>query len=45
MLASIVAAIIVVALARFLTKTYFDLPTVPGGARIQELTEEEIERG
>ena len=44
-LASVVAAIIVVALGRFLTKTYFDLPTVPGGARIQELTEEEIQQG
>jgi len=44
-LASVVAAIITVALARFLTKTYFDLPTLPGGPRVQELTEEEIEQG
>lgn len=43
-LASVIAAIILVAVARFLAKTYFDLPTVPGGTRIQELTEAEIEQ-
>jgi len=42
-LASIIAAFVIVALAKFLAKTYFDLPTTPLETRIQELPEEDIQ--
>jgi hypothetical protein len=42
-LASIIAAFVIVALAKFLAKTYFDLPTTPLESGIQELPEEEIQ--
>jgi hypothetical protein len=42
-LASIIAALVIVALAKFLARTYFDLPTTPLQPGIQELPEEEIQ--
>ncbi|MHA2068521.1 MAG: hypothetical protein ACXABY_29515 [Candidatus Thorarchaeota archaeon] len=42
-LASIIAAFVIVALAKFLARTYFDLPTTPLDSGIRELPAEEIQ--